>query len=61
LDVSVPVGTTATVFIPSAQTSQVLESDRPALQSPGVALVQEGEGAAVFQIGSGTYHFSSPK
>jgi alpha-L-rhamnosidase len=60
LDVTIPPNTTATVRVPASDPRQVRESGRPAGQAPGVTLVREENGAAVFQVGSGTYSFQAP-
>lgn len=57
LNVTVPVNTTATVYVPAEDVSQVNESERPARQAEGVEFLRMEEGAAVFQIGSGQYEF----
>ncbi|WP_200215088.1 family 78 glycoside hydrolase catalytic domain [Micromonospora coerulea] len=57
LDVTVPVGATATVSVPAANRWAVIESGRPAADSPGVTFVKFAGGRAVFSVGSGTYAF----
>lgn len=60
LNVSIPPGTTATVFVPADQADAVRESDRPAAASPGVTLLRHEAGAAVYAVGSGDYVFTTP-
>jgi alpha-L-rhamnosidase len=57
LNVTVPVGSRATVFVPAAEVGWVKENDRPVESSEGVHRVREGGGAAVCEIGSGSYEF----
>jgi alpha-L-rhamnosidase len=58
-NVFVPVNTTATVYIPADREASVKESDQPAAQTPGVKYLRMEAGAAVYEIGSGTYRFVS--
>jgi alpha-L-rhamnosidase len=58
----VPVNTTATIFIPTAAATSVTESLRPgaaAAQSPGVKYLGMSGNAAVYQVESGQYNFTS--
>ncbi len=57
LDVTVPVSTTATLYVPAADASAVTESGKPAAKSPGVKSLGTEGGTAVFSVGSGTYSF----
>ena len=57
--VTVPVNTSATVYLPAADASSVRESDRPAGEAPGIRYLRMESGTAVYEIGSGSYHFSS--
>jgi alpha-L-rhamnosidase len=59
LDVSVPVGATATVGIPATDPDGVTEDGRPAREAGGVALLRVEDGTAFFRIQSGTYRFAS--
>jgi alpha-L-rhamnosidase len=58
-NVSIPVNTTATVYVPADREASVKESDWPVAQMLGIKYVRMEAGAAVFEIGSGTYHFVS--
>jgi alpha-L-rhamnosidase len=51
LDVSVPVGTTAEVWVPAGRTGQVTHD--------GAALSRTQGGDAVFTVGAGTWHFGA--
>ncbi|HPD30856.1 MAG TPA: family 78 glycoside hydrolase catalytic domain [Phycisphaerae bacterium] len=57
LNVVVPVGSRATVFLPAAKASRVTETGRPVESAGGVHLVREEGGAVVCEIGSGSYEF----
>jgi len=57
--VSIPVNTTATVYIPADREASVKESAQPAAQTPGVKYLGREAGAVVYEIGSGSYHFES--
>jgi len=55
LDVTVPVGSTATVSIPAASRSAVTEGGRR--NAEGVTFLRYAGGRAVFSVGSGEYRF----
>ena len=55
--VTIPVNTTATVYVPARDAASVTESGRPAGEAPGVRFLRFAEGAAVYEIGSGSYTF----
>lgn len=57
VDVTVPVGSTAEVHIPTSSANAVTEGGRPAGESPHVQFVREADGRAVFNVDSGEYHF----
>lgn len=59
LDVQIPPNTTATVFIPTQAGAGIKESGQPAAQAEGVRLRGTEEGAAIFEVQSGTYSFSA--
>ncbi|MEN6407816.1 MAG: family 78 glycoside hydrolase catalytic domain [Thermoguttaceae bacterium] len=58
MNVTVPPGVTATVFVPTTDPSSVVESGRPASQSPGVEGLAAPEGA-VYRVSGGRYRFES--
>jgi alpha-L-rhamnosidase len=58
-DITVPVNTTATVYVPAESAESVTESGKPVVQAPGVKLVKMENGRAVFSVGSGNYRFES--
>jgi alpha-L-rhamnosidase len=61
LNISIPANTTATVFVPAKDAAAVTESAKPAAQSEGVKFLRMEGPAAVFEVGSGTYHFVSSR
>jgi alpha-L-rhamnosidase len=60
LDLTVPPNTTATVYIPASDASQVRESGRAIGESIGVRLVHEERSSVVLEVSSGSFHFRSP-
>ncbi len=59
LTVTVPVNTVAEVHVPADSRSAVTESGRPAGRVAGVRFLRMENGAAVFEVGSGTYAFAA--
>jgi alpha-L-rhamnosidase len=60
-NITVPVNTTATVYVPAKSAESVTERGKPALSTPGVRLQRMEQGRAVFELGSGNYSFQSPE
>ena len=60
LDLTVPVGATAEVYLPTKEAAGIIESSRPAREAPGVKFLRTAGEEAVFEVGSGTYKFISP-
>lgn len=58
-NVTIPVNTTATLYIPTIDGSSITESGRPFSQVPGLRWIRERDGKAVFEAGSGNYRFVS--
>ena len=61
LDVSIPANTTATLYIPAAEASSITESGKPAATAEGVHFLRAEQGEALFEIGSGSYTFATPR
>jgi alpha-L-rhamnosidase len=61
LNVTVPPGATATVYLPTSKPDEVTESERPAAMSIGVRPRGAEHGKAVFEIDSGDYAFDAPE
>jgi alpha-L-rhamnosidase len=59
LDVTIPVGSTATVYMPATSADAVTEGGKPAGEATGVEFVRMVDGAAVYRVESGSYRFSS--
>ena len=57
LAVTIPANATAQVFIPATSPDDVTEGQRPATEAEGVRFVRMDGDRAVFDVGSGTYHF----
>jgi alpha-L-rhamnosidase len=58
LDVVIPPNASAVVKLPQPEGARILESGRPAMQSPGVSLLQRDGSSADYRVESGEYHFS---
>jgi alpha-L-rhamnosidase len=54
---TIPGNTSATVFVPAKNQDAVTESGTPASTAEGVRFLRMEDGAAVYQVGSGTYRF----
>jgi alpha-L-rhamnosidase len=59
LSLRIPVGSTATVFLPARDTKEIAEGGQPVQGAPGVQFLRMENGRAVLAIGSGAYHFTS--
>jgi alpha-L-rhamnosidase len=59
LDVTIPVNTTATVYVPAKNAESVTEGGLPAAKAKAVRLLRMDNGKAVFAVGSGQYRFVS--
>lgn len=59
LEVTVPVNATATVHVPTSDAGSVTEGRRPADRADGVRFLEERDGYAVYEVGSGKYRFRS--
>ena len=58
LEVVVPVGSTATVFVPASDAKKVHESGKE-INSSEISFQKMENGYAVFVVGSGKYSFDS--
>jgi len=59
LEVLIPVNTTATLFIPSVSTGEVMENGQPASLSEGISLIEFNGKYTLLEAGSGRYSFIS--
>jgi alpha-L-rhamnosidase len=55
-DISVPVNSTATVYVPG---KNITEGGLPAAKAKGVTFLRMDKNRAVFKVGSGSYEFVS--
>ena len=60
MNVAVPVNTTATIYVPTANAAGVTEGGLPVASAPGVTSVSQMAGTVVLQVGSGHYTFAAP-
>ncbi len=60
MSVDVPPNTTAQIWVPTTNASAITESSVSAASSPGVTFVGVSNNAAIYNVGSGNYTFSSP-
>ncbi len=60
MNVVIPPNTTAQIYVPTTNAAGILESGRPAAGSPGVNYAGNSNGCAIFNVGSGSYQWSSP-
>jgi hypothetical protein len=59
MEVEVPVGAEAVVYVPAGSVEAVTERGKPVVQAEAVQFVKAEGGAAIFRTGSGTYHFET--
>jgi alpha-L-rhamnosidase len=57
--ITIPASTTATVYVPTKDKADVLESGRPAQNSEGITFLHMEDGCAVFAVEPGSYTFSA--
>ena len=55
-----PVHTTATICVPTADPARVTESGKSAAQAAGLTFAGCSGGKAVYEAASGTYRFRTP-
>ncbi len=60
LNVSIPVNSTATIYVPAKDRKLVREGGENIRHSTGVRFSRMENGAAVYEVGSGNYVFTSP-
>lgn len=59
LNVTIPVNSSALVYVPAKSERLITEGNTLASESKGVSFQRMEEGNAVFRVESGTYHFVS--
>jgi alpha-L-rhamnosidase len=57
LDVEIPIGATASVYVPADKARQIKVNGAPASQAPDVTFLRTDRETTVYQIGSGHYAF----
>ena len=61
MEITIPANTTATVYVPAKEDAGVIEAGKPAAKADGVTFLRMENGAAVYEVGSGSYTFCSEK
>jgi len=59
LNLTIPVNTMATVYVPATDSAAVTESHKLAGQADGVRFLWLEKGAVVYEVGSGHYMFEA--
>jgi alpha-L-rhamnosidase len=59
LDIKVPVGSTASVYVPALNATSVTESGMKINAKSGISFQKMKDGYAIFEVGSGNYLFES--
>ncbi len=59
MEMTIPAGETATVWVPAKGDAVVMEGAVPAEKAAGVTLVQRIDGAAAYRVASGSYRFTA--
>jgi alpha-L-rhamnosidase len=59
LNVTIPANTTGEIHVPTTNAAAITESGVSAASSPGVTYLGVSNGAAIYNVGSGNYGFSS--
>jgi alpha-L-rhamnosidase len=59
MQIDVPVGSSATVYVPVLNGKSVMESGLPVAESIDVKFLKEEDGYRVFSVASGKYSFTS--
>jgi alpha-L-rhamnosidase len=59
LEVDIPPGVDALVYVPASGKERVSEGGRNAEGRPGISFVRMDQGNAIFAVASGRYHFSA--
>ena len=59
LDIKVPVGSSATVYVPASDAKKITESGVEINAESGISFQRMEDGYAIFEVGSGNYSFES--
>jgi alpha-L-rhamnosidase len=57
MDITVPVGCTATVFVPSVENKKITENGKKISVKNGIRYIKSEKGYSEFEVGSGKYKF----
>jgi alpha-L-rhamnosidase len=60
MNIKIPVGSQATVYVPVIKASSVKESGKPIMRQKEIAFLGMDDGYAVYMVPSGMYYFESP-
>lgn len=60
-EITIPANTTAKIFVPAKNVDNITESGKDVNNAESVKFIKMANGKAVFEIGSGNYHFVSKK
>src|ERR1017187_5979724 len=60
LTIVLPANPTATVYVPVADPASIKEGGKPAADAEGARFLRVEDGRTLFEVGSGTYHFTAP-
>jgi alpha-L-rhamnosidase len=60
LKVTIPANTTATVYVPTSDYAAIKEAGKPVADAAGVRFLRMEDGRTLFEVGSGSYHFTTP-
>jgi len=58
MEIEVPVGSTATVYVPASDPGSVRETGKKIKKSKGIVFQGMEDGYGVYKVGSGMYRFS---
>jgi len=59
MDVNIPAGSTAKIYIPAVSLQQVTESGIMAVRAKGLKFIKQADDTMLFEAKSGIYHFNS--
>ncbi|MGV8090243.1 MAG: alpha-L-rhamnosidase C-terminal domain-containing protein [Mangrovibacterium sp.] len=60
MDITIPVNTTAVVYIPCENIEVIKESGKPVTRSRNISLGKTEKGKTILEVGSGRYRFTVP-
>jgi alpha-L-rhamnosidase len=60
MEVTIPINTTATVYVPTQDAATVTESGKPAAKAAGVKFLRQEQGRSIYNVEAGSYRFECP-